>query len=139
MKFTTKELDKLVGGAIKPDRVVMKSVDPSPEYEMRMSTRRYEDDIAFHNLLRNKAQLQYVDLDQRLPGPVAALNDYRPRNQTAFFQYVPHHNMFPEHELVNRVEQLYSGKGARHDHPKLHQLFLDSFSSHPELITMYNR
>ena len=117
----------------------MKSVDPSPEYEMRMSTRRYEDDIAFHNLLRNKAQLQYVDLDQRLPGPVAALNDYRPRNQTAYFQYVPHHNMFPEHELVNRVEQLYSGKGARHDHPKLHQLFLDSFSSHPELITMYNR
>ena len=132
-----KDVDKMVGGAIDPSRVVLKSLDPSPDYVLRQSSKKYEEDIAFHNLLRNKAQFEYGN-PEVLQQTTDSLADYRPRNNIAFFQYGAGFNRFPEHELVRRVSPLYSGKGSSRDHPKLHQLFMDSFEHHPELVSMYN-
>ena len=125
----------MVGGAIDPKRVVMKNVDPTPEVKALFPSQ----DTSFHNLLRDRAAVDYSNMGKTLQPMADALLDYRPRNQISFNQYLNHFQKFPESELLGRVEKLYSGKGSSQDHPKLHQLFVDSFSHHPELVAMYNR
>ena len=123
----------MVGGAIDPKRVVMKNVDPSPAAQQFVAPGNRSQ--TFHNLLRDQATLQYGDVSL---APIAdAMNDFRPRNQIAYFQYNSHFQKHPESELIKKVETLYSGHGGKRDHPKLHQLFLDSFQHHPELVSLY--
>ena len=131
-----KKLDKMIGGAIDPKRVVLKNVDPSPEIVENFQ--QPGRDSTFHNILRDQATLQYEHLGKTLAPMAAALCDYRPRNQVAFFQYASHFQEHPEEDLMSRVEGLYTGNGASKDHHKLHQLFMDSFSHHPELVSLYS-
>ena len=131
------KIDKMVGGAIDPKRVVMKGVDPLPEAVARAEDQRKKQDMAFHNLLRDRATLEYGRLGQQLEPIANALNDYRPRNLIGFNQYANHFQRYPEEDLVSRIEPLYSGRGASKDHPKLHNLFMESFRHHPELVGLY--
>ena len=137
-KVVDKEkLDKMVGGAIDPARVVMKNVDPPPKVVAIAEDQEREKDLAFHKLLRDNADFKYANMNLRLQPIADALLDFRPRNQIGFFQYASHFHKHPEGELMDRIEPLFSGKGASSDHPKLHKIFMDSFVHHPELLSLY--
>jgi hypothetical protein len=129
----------MVGGAIDPKKVVMKGVDPLPQMVALAEDQSRQKDMAFHNLLKNRADIAYGRLGQQLEPISNALNDYRPRNLIGFNQYANHFQRYPEEDLVSRVEPLYSGQGASKDHPKLHNLFMESFVHHPELVSLYTR
>ena len=149
--MSQKELDKKVGGAIQPSATAV-STDPTQggvEFSVDVikarTSRAYNvpevrgHDQAFHDILRNKANVQYGALDKRLTDVANSLHDFRPRNVVGFYQYAHHFNRYPEEEIMKRVLPLYSGKGSSQDHPDLHKLFMDSFAMHPELLMLYNR
>jgi hypothetical protein len=89
-----------------------------------------------HRLLQTLARQQFSSPGQ-LRSVADALIDYRPRNVIGYDQYIHHFHSFPEAKLINGVEKMYSGNGSSKDHPKLHQLFMDSFQHHPELVSLY--
>ena len=143
--MSEEKLDKMVGGAIKPDRVVLKNVDPGEDV-----VRRVRDDQSFNSftqVLRKQAQEQYDSFGDDVrwqlarddPNILAYMGDYRPRNQIAFFQYSHHFQQHPEENIVDAVSKLYTGKGSSHDHHHLHQLFIDSFQHYPELVSLYTQ
>ena len=91
---------------------------------------------AIHRLLQKNAQHEFASQLQ-LRAVADNLLDYRPRNLIGYNQYIHHFHAFPEEKLLSGVEKEYSGHGASKDHPKLHQLFMDSFQHHPELVSLY--
>ena len=90
----------------------------------------------FQQLLMSQAQQTYDDPQQfvQFGSPI---DDLRPRNQIAFWQYDHMYAAHSEDDFTNDIIKLYSGKGAKHDDPRLHKLFVDSFKHHPEMLAHY--
>lgn len=110
---------------------------PFPDVGHNIDVPATEEPYTIHKLLQDLARQEFASTVQ-LQAVADSLNDYRPRNVIGYDQYVHHFHSFPEETLVSGVEKLYSGKGASKDHPKLHQLFMDSFQHHPQLLALYN-
>jgi hypothetical protein len=131
-----KKVDDMLGGAI--DAPIGRNVDVPTTGLQEISTVSGPDsNAAIHKLLQDLAKQEFASSIQ-LRAVADSLNDYRPRNVIGYDQYVHHFHSFPEETLVSGVEKLYSGKGSSKDHPKLHQLFMDSFQHQPELVSLYN-
>ena len=113
----------MLGGAIATDKVKFQDIEPRREVD------------GFTRLLQNRSAQEFDMIHLQ---PVAdALVDFRPRNILSFNQYVNWYHKYPQDKLLSGVEKMYSGHGSSKDHPKLHQLFMDSFSQYPELIDLY--
>ena len=92
----------------------------------------------FHEMLRNQARMKFAS-DIQLKEVQDSLLDFRPRNVVPYDQYTYHFERHDEDELTAAVEKAFTGKGSKHDDPRLHQLVLDSLHAYPELIHMYTR
>jgi hypothetical protein len=125
----------MIGGAI--DAPIGRNVDvPTTGLREISSESGPDSKEAIHKLLQDLAKQEFASSIQ-LQDVADSLNDYRPRNVIGYNQYIHHFHSFPEEKLVAGVEKLYSGKGSSKDHPKLHQLFMDSFQHQPELVSLY--
>jgi hypothetical protein len=62
-----------------------------------------------------------------------------PQNDIAFFQYNPAFEAESERELHGHLQQLVSGRGAKHDHPRVARSVLESLKHKPELVALYLR
>jgi hypothetical protein len=130
-----KKVDDLIGGAI--DAPIGRNVDVPTTGLREIATLSGPDSKdAIHKLLQDLARQEFASTVQ-LQAVADSLNDYRPRNVIGYDQYIHHFHSFPEEKLISGVEKLYSGKGSKSDHPKLHQLFLDSFQHQPEILSLY--
>ena len=128
-----KKIDEMLGGAI--DAPVGKGVQVAPEAIQRtISDANAGANI--HRLLQDMARQEFASQLQ-LQTVADSLHDYRPRNVIGYDQYIHHFHAFPEEQLISGIEKSFSGHGASKDHPKLHQLFMDSFQHHPELVSLY--
>jgi hypothetical protein len=130
MKQKNKNIDKLLGGAIVAP--IGKNVDV-PEQAVEQF---YNSGENIHRFLQDMARQEF-DSNIQLRAVADSLVDYRPRNIINYNQYVHHFHAYPENKLMTSLEKAYSGHGSSKDHPKLHQLFMDSFQHHPELVSMY--
>jgi hypothetical protein len=129
-----KKVDDLLGGAIVAP--IGRNVDVPNGLKEISTVSGPDSNAAIHKLLQDLARQEFTSSIQ-LQAVADSLNDYRPRNVIGYDQYVHHFHSFPEEKLVSGVEKLYSGKGSSQDHPKLHQLFMDSFQHQPELVSLY--
>ena len=123
-------MDKLLGGAI-INPVVQNIAAPFIVKEITTNS-----SAEIHKLLQTNARHEFASQIQ-LKAVADNLLDFRPRNLIGYNQYIHHFHAYPEEKLISGVEKAYSGHGASRDHPKLHQLFMDSFQHHPELVSLY--
>lgn len=63
--------------------------------------------------------------------------DMQPRNQLAFFQYLPSFEGENEHDLHQNILGLVSGGGASKDHPRVQKTVYESLKHHPRLAAAY--
>ena len=128
MKKQKNEDQQLGGAIVKPN--IQKIVPPDIPSVYQNPAEK------IHMLLQQNARHEF-ESQEMLRQVADSLIDYRPRNIINYDQYLHHFHGFPEEKLMTDLEKSFSGNGASRDDPKLHQLFMDSFKHHPELVSLY--
>lgn len=67
------------------------------------------------------------------------LTNYQWMNEVAFYQHKDWFERHPEENLYKGAIGMFSGKGAKFDHPATHKFFMESLHDYPELIKAYTR
>ena len=128
-----KKIDDMLGGAIDPGRVIAKDVEAPTNFVSPYGDKGSED---IFRMLKEDA-LHKFHSQAKLQEVADALHDYRPRNNIGYDQYVHHFDAYPEDLLVDNLKKHISGHGSSRDHPRIHQLVMDSFQHYPKLLSLY--
>ena len=117
MKF-----EKLVGGAISGKmRTKDAPVNPTPR--------------TINQILREAQNYAVAPT----PKFMQTVIDMSPQNDIAYFQYNAAYEAESERELHSNLRQLVSGKGAKHDHPRVARTIYESFKHKPAIAALYLR
>lgn len=128
----------MLGGRIDPSKIIIKNIGTPVLIKEVVEGQRKQQDMDYNRFLKEMANSQIGTSMRLVQGP-DPLVDFRHRNVIAHSQYQNYFTRYPEEHLVKGVEKLYSGKGSSKDHPRLHQLFVDSLGHHPELMSLYTK
>jgi hypothetical protein len=131
-----KEVDEMLGGRIDPAKVIIENIGTPVLIQDVVEGQKKQEQLEYNRFLRELANSQsgaHIRLTQN-PDPLV---DFRFRNVIGHDQYKHFFTRYPETDLVNGVEKLYSGHGSSQDHPRLHELFINSLGHHPSLMKLY--
>ena len=128
----------MLGGKIDTAKVVIENIGTPVLIKDVVEGQRKRQQQDYNQFLKSLADSQMGTRIRLTQGP-DPLVDFRPRNVIPHSSYQHFFTRYPEEELVKGAEKLYSGKGSRADHPRLHQLFIDSVGHHPELMSLYTK
>ena len=73
----------------------------------------------------------------RLQEFVGGVTDMIPSSQMAWDVYTPLYHGREEAPLHKALQKRVSGRGARHDHPRVARAVFESLKYHPELANLY--
>ena len=132
MKFDDSKSKELLGGSIDPTKVKIEDVEARSPY---LGLTPQEQ---FHRTLQRVAQDETADRST-LPAMRDDLLDYRPLNETPYYELDYWYERFPEQMINKNAPGMFTGKGGRHDSHHLQNLFYDTFHQHPELVGAYSR
>ena len=127
-------VDKLLGGAIK-DPVGVELLSKERADRDRLQSLE-EEKLKYHNFLKEQARQEF-DSQHQLRSVADSLADIRPRNVIGYNQYLHHLHRHSEDKFVASLSKLFTGHGSSKDHPRVHQLFMDSLAQYPDLINAY--
>lgn len=131
-------MDDLVGGKIDTAKVIIENIGTPVVLQEVVEGQKKRQEMDYNRFLKELADSQYGPRVRLTQGP-DPLVDFRPRNVIGHHQYQHFFTRYPEGELIKGAEKLYSGKGSSSDHPRLHQMFMDSLGHHPELTALYTK
>ena len=128
----------MLGGKIDTAKVVIENIGTPVLIKDVVEGQKKRAQQDYNQFLKSLADSQLGTRIRLTQGP-DPLVDFRPRNVIAHSQYQNFFTRYPEDKLIEGAEKLYSGKGSKSDHPRLHQMFIDSVGHHPELMSLYTK
>ena len=112
-----------MGGAIKPAEIKLASVEPTGK-------------IAINKILKDAALLGPAPY---LTEYVHGLTDMIDRNMIGGDQYAHRFHASNENELHTALTKLTTGRGHKHDHPRVARAIFESFKHAPKIAALYQR
>jgi hypothetical protein len=128
----------LLGGKIDVAKVIIENIGTPVLIQDVVEGQKKQEQMDYNRFLKELADSQRGSIVQLTQGP-DPLVDFRYRNVIPHSSYQHFFTRYPEEDLIQGAEKLYSGNGSSSDHPRLHQLVMDSLGHHPELISLYSK